>query len=145
MRLRLDATAGRSVDLSGVVRRILPLGAVGRVDAGVVGNSASVILTSPDANFAWRFVHDIAHVERGLSFSLPDEYELALWHLSELERDGFSTDSFEYAFLKADTLGQVIINAVVRRFPADQELFDLECQLYGFEQGILREIRRESS
>lgn len=108
-------------------------------------NSTSVILTSLDANFAWRFVHDLAHVERGLSFSLPDEYELALWHLSELERDGFSTDSFEYAFLKADTLGQVIINAVVRRFPADQELFDLECQLYGFEQGILREIRRGSS
>ncbi|AZZ79749.1 hypothetical protein C5O27_00390 [Gordonia alkanivorans] len=108
-------------------------------------NSTSVILTSSDANNAWRFVHDMAHVERGLSFSLPDEYELALWHLSELERDGFSPDSLEYAFLKADTLGQVIINAVVRRFPADQELFDLECQLYGFEQGILREIRRESS
>ena len=108
-------------------------------------NSASVILTSPDANFAWRFVHDVAHVERGLSFSLPDEYEVALWHLSELERDGFGPESLEYAFLKADTLGQVIINAVVHRFPADQELFDLECQLYGFEQGILREIRRESS
>ncbi|GAC54472.1 hypothetical protein HGA01_18080 [Gordonia amicalis] len=108
-------------------------------------NSASVILTSPDANFAWRFVHDVTHVERGLSFSLPDEYELALWHLSELEREGFGPHSLEYAFLKADTLGQVIINAVARRFPADQELFDLECQRYGFEQGILREIRRGSS
>ncbi|GAC50994.1 hypothetical protein [Gordonia aichiensis] len=108
-------------------------------------NSASVILTSPEANFAWRFIHDVAHVERGLSFSLVDEYELALWQLSELERDGFGTDSLEYAFLKADTLGQVIINAVARRFPADQEVFDLECQQLGFEQGILREIRRESS
>ncbi|RPA65841.1 hypothetical protein EF294_03635 [Gordonia oryzae] len=108
-------------------------------------NSASVILTSPDANFAWRYVHDVAHVEHDLSFSLPDEYALALWHLSELERDGFSSGSLEYAFLKADTLGQVIINAVTRRFPADQELFDLECQRFGFEQGILREIRRESS
>ena len=108
-------------------------------------NSASVILTSPDANFAWRFVHDATHVERGLSFSLPDEYELALWQLSGLERDGFAPDSLEYAFLKADTLGQVIINAVARRFPGDQELFDLECQRFGFEQGILREIRRESS
>lgn len=108
-------------------------------------NSASVILTSSEANFAWRFVHDVAHVEHDLSFSLPDEYELALWHLSELERDGFSSDCLEYAFLKADTLGQVIVNAVTRRFPADQELFDLECQRFGFEQGILREIRRESS
>ena len=108
-------------------------------------NSASVILTSPEANFAWRFVHDVSHVEHDLSFSLPDEYELALWNLSELERDGFGSGCLEYAFLKADTLGQVIINAVTRRFPADQELFDLECQQFGFERGILREIRRESS
>ncbi|QGS27136.1 hypothetical protein FOB84_16680 [Gordonia bronchialis] len=108
-------------------------------------NSSTVILMSPEFNFAWQFVHDIAHVELGLSFSLPDEYELALRHLSELERAGFARDSLEYAFLKADTLGQVIINAVARRFPSDQELFDLECQRYGFEQGILREIRRESS
>ncbi|MAU84010.1 MAG: hypothetical protein CME34_19500 [Gordonia sp.] len=108
-------------------------------------NSASVILTSPGANFAWRFVHDTSHVHKKLSFSLRDEYELALCHLEELKRDGFSPDSLEYAFLKADTLGQVIINAVARRFPGDQELFDLECQRFGFEQGILREIRRESS
>lgn len=107
-------------------------------------NSTSVILTSCDANFAWRFVHDVAHVERGLSFSLADEYELALWHLSELERAGFSPDGLEYAFLKADTLGQVTINAVAKRFPVDQELFDLECQQFGFEQGVLRELRRES-
>ncbi|RMB77652.1 hypothetical protein AYK61_15405 [Rhodococcus sp. SBT000017] len=107
-------------------------------------NSTSVILSSCDANFAWRFVHDVAHVERGLSFSLADEYELALWHLSELERDGFSPDGLEYAFLKADTLGQVTINAVAKRFPVDQELFDLECQQFGFEQGVLRELRRES-
>lgn len=126
------------------MRGIRSLEAVGWVVTGVVAEFA-VILTSPDANFAWRFVHDVAHVERGLSFSLPDEYELALRQLSELERDGFAPDSLEYAFLKADTLGQVIINAVTRRFPADQELFDLECQQFGFEQGILREIRRESS
>lgn len=108
-------------------------------------NSAAVILTSPDANFAWRFVHDCAHVRLGLSFSLTDEWELALWHLSELERAGFATDSVEYAFLRADTLGQVTINAVARRFPGDQERFDLECQRYGFDYGILREIRREAS
>ncbi|MBX4170322.1 hypothetical protein K3M35_16930 [Rhodococcus sp. DMU2021] len=108
-------------------------------------NSLSVILTSPDANAAWRFVHDMAHVEHDLSFSLPDEYELALWHLSELERAGFRPHSLEYAFLKADTLGQVIINAVAKRFPDDQELFALECQRCGFEQGILREIHRVPS
>lgn len=108
-------------------------------------DSASVIFTSPRTNFAWRFVHDVAHVERRLSFSLADEFELGMWHLSELKRAGFSPASLEYAFLKADTLGQVVINAVTHRFPLDQELFDLECQHYDFIHGVLREIRRESS
>ena len=67
------------------------------------------------------------------------------WHLSELERAGYSPDSLEYAFLKADTLGQVIVNATARRFPEDQARFALDCQQLGFERGILREIRRESS
>lgn len=121
--------------------------------SGVVGHplavssqhSDAVILISPEANYAWRFVHDVAHVERRLTFSLPDEFALALWHLDELERDGFSPDTLEYAFLKADTLGQVIVNATARRFPEDHARFALECQKYGFEQGILREIARESS
>ncbi|MEY1676109.1 hypothetical protein AB4Z55_18230 [Gordonia sp. ABKF26] len=108
-------------------------------------HSDAVILISPEANYAWRFVHDVAHVERKLTFSLPDEFALALWHLDELERDGFSPDALEYAFLKADTLGQVIVNALARRFPEDQARFALECQQFGFEQGILREIARESS
>ncbi|MFV3114246.1 hypothetical protein [Gordonia amicalis] len=108
-------------------------------------HSGAVIWTSPEVNYAMRFVHDVSHVERKLTFSLCDEFNLALWHLSELERAGFAPDSLEYAFLKADALGQVIMNAVARRFPADQELFALECQQFGFEQGILREIRRESS
>lgn len=121
--------------------------------SGVVGHplavssqhSDAVILISPEANHAWRFVHDVAHVERNLTFSLPDEFALALWHLEELERDGFSPDTLEYDFLKADTLGQVIVNAVARRFPEDQARFALDCQQFGFEQGILREIRRKSS
>jgi len=108
-------------------------------------HSDAVILISPEANHAWRFVHDVAHVERKLTFSLPDEFALALWHLEELECAGFSPDSLEYSFLKADTLGQVIVNSTARRFPEDQARFALECQQFGFEQGILREIRRESS
>lgn len=108
-------------------------------------HSDAVILISPETNYAWRFVHDVGHVERKLTFSLPDEFELALWHLDELERDGFSPSSLEYAFLKADTLGQVIVNALTRRFPEDQARFALDCQQFGFEQGILREIGRESS
>ncbi len=108
-------------------------------------NSSSVIVTSTEANYAWRFVHDVAHVEQSLSFSHADEWELALWHLDQLTRDGYGPDSLEHVLLKADTLGQVVVSAVSRRFPADQALFDLDCQHYGFEHGILREIRRELS
>lgn len=108
-------------------------------------HSGSVIFTSPEANYAWRFVHDVTHVERGLTFSLVDEFDLALVHLRELERRGFTSSSVEYALLKADTLGQVLVNAMVHRFPGDQERFDLECHRYGFDHGVLRELRREAS
>lgn len=108
-------------------------------------HSTDVVLLEPEDNYSWRYVHDVSHVTLDLSFSLRDEFELALWHLSELERVGYAPDSLEYAFLKADTLGQVIVNATARRFPENQARFALECQQVGFEEGILREIRREPS
>lgn len=64
-----------------------------------------VILTAPESDMAFRFVHDCAHVRPSLNFSARDEYELALRHLDELHRAGFSTDSVEYQMLRVDLLG----------------------------------------
>jgi hypothetical protein len=107
-------------------------------------NSASVIFTSPSVNMSQRFVHDVHHVRLGLSFGLIDELELALWHLDQLQAVGFARDSLEHSLFHADLVGQVLVNALGRRFPSDQELFGLDCARLGFDHGILAELRRSA-
>lgn len=102
----------------------------------------SVVYVSRDANMAFRFVHDCAHIRLKLDFTARDEYELACWHLRRLEVDGFARDSLEWELLRADTLGQVLISAIARRFPDDQHSFGMTCVAEGFEYGVLAELRR---
>lgn len=105
-------------------------------------NSASVIYDGPEVNFAFRFWHDVSHVQHGLSFALEDELELALWHLDVLERAGVAPASIAYRLLQADLLGQLLLMGLAGRFPFDQEEFVLTCALLGWEQGLLAEVRR---
>ncbi|SDB87263.1 hypothetical protein GA0111570_105313 [Raineyella antarctica] len=105
-------------------------------------NSASVVYDRPEVNFAFRFWHDVSHVQHGLSFALEDELELALWHLNVLEQSGTTRDSIAYRLLEADLLGQLLLMGLVGRFPFDQEEFVLSCALLGMERGLLTEIRR---
>lgn len=105
-------------------------------------NSASVIYDGPEVNFAFRFWHDVSHVQHGLSFALEDELELALWHLDVLKRAGAAPESIAYRLLEADLLGQLLLMGIVGRFPFDQEEFVLGCALLGLDRGLLAEIRR---
>lgn len=105
-------------------------------------NSASVIYDSPEVNFAFRFWHDVSHVQHGLSFALEDELELALWHLDVLERAGVAHESIAYRLLQADLLGQLLLMGLAGRFPFDQEEFVLTSAFLGWEQGLLTEVRR---
>lgn len=105
-------------------------------------NSASVIYDDPEVNFAFRFWHDVSHVQHGLSFALEDELELALWHLKVLEQSGTARESIAYRLLEADLLGQLLLLGLVGRFPFDQEQFVLTCALLGLDRGLLAEIRR---
>ncbi|AKE89618.1 hypothetical protein [Rhodococcus aetherivorans] len=101
-----------------------------------------VIYTSAGVNLAHRFVHDVHHVRLGLSFELADELELALWHLDRLRAAGFGRHSLEYALFHADLIGQVLVNGLGHRFPADQERFALDCVRLGIDAGVLLELRR---
>ncbi|MDV6291482.1 hypothetical protein [Rhodococcus aetherivorans] len=101
-----------------------------------------VIYTSAGVNLAHRFVHDVHHVRLGLSFELDDELELALWHLDRLRAAGFGRHSLEYALFHADLVGQVFVNGLGHRFPADQERFALDCVQLGLDAGVLLELRR---
>jgi hypothetical protein len=108
-------------------------------------NSDSVIYTDPEVNYAMRFWHDVNHVRRRLSFELADELELALWHLSVLEGEGFTSDSTPWKLLHADLIGQATVMAYARRFPLDQQRFAEGCLAGGFDVGLLRELRREAA
>lgn len=102
------------------------------------------IFTEPHVNVAFRFWHDVAHCELGLSFSLPDEWELALWHLSQLEVAGLGPQTTEYELLRMDLLGQVILLGIAQRFPFNQGDFTRTCTRLGLDDGILHELRRVS-
>ncbi|AZZ39727.1 hypothetical protein C0Z10_08135 [Acidipropionibacterium jensenii] len=122
-----------AVDYSLVSKKPLPVSSE---------NSATVIYTGPEVNFAFRFWHDVSHVRHGLSFALEDELELALWHLGVLERGGLSPESLAYRLFQADIVGQLLLMGLAGRFPFDQEQFVLGCIVLGMESGVLAEIRR---
>ncbi len=107
-------------------------------------NSDSVLFTSPEVNIAHRFVHDVHHCLLGLSFDLVDELELAIWHLDQLERSGCARDSLPWKLFHADLIGQIQVNALARRFPADQRAFGINCAIMGLERGVLHELRNPS-
>ncbi len=93
-------------------------------------------------NVAFRFWHDVSHVRLGLSFSLADELELALWHLAAIVRAGHGEDSVVYRLLATDLFSQIACNAIAGRFPHDQAQFVAECYQQGLWSALLAEIRR---
>lgn len=101
------------------------------------------VFDTPAVNIAFRFWHDTAHCRLGYSFELPDEWELAMWHLDELQR-GFPPESDEHQLLRLDLLGQIILLGVAGRFPFDQRDFTTTCGVFGLDAGILTELRRMS-
>lgn len=100
------------------------------------------IYARAEDNVAFRFWHDVHHVTFGLSFSLEDELELALWHLDEVQAAGFAPGSTPYALFQADLVGQLLLNALAHRFPFDQQRFSTTCAEIGLHRGLLEEIRR---
>jgi hypothetical protein len=102
----------------------------------------NTVYLTPGDNVRFRFFHDVHHVRLGVSFALEDEWELALWHLADLERAGYSEESLEYRLLQADVIGQIIIVGIAGRFPWNQGTFTRTCAELGLDTGIFREMRR---
>jgi hypothetical protein len=102
----------------------------------------TTIYVMPQDNIRFRFWHDVHHVKLGLSFRLEDELELAIWHLDQAVLGGFMPNSPPYQLLKADLIGQVLLMALIGRFPLDQKEFVTTCAEAGLMSGLLDEIRR---
>lgn len=100
------------------------------------------IYFAPSDNVAFRFWHDTAHVVMGVSFALEDELELAQWHLEQLERGGFESDSLPWKVFHADMVGQIQLMGLIGRFPGHQLRFVTDCIEFGTGIGLLDEIRR---
>lgn len=102
------------------------------------------VFMEPGDNVGFRFWHDISHCRLGLSFSLPDEWELTLFHLEQLERAGLGPETQEYQLLRLDLFGQIILLGIAGRFPLNQGEFTRTCAEIGLDAGVLRELRRVS-
>jgi hypothetical protein len=94
------------------------------------------IFSCPETNWAMRYVHDLEHANRQLSFSTEDELALGEAHLEALRTAGFDRDSFEYKLLLADTIGQARCVADLGRFPHNQRLFAYDCIDLGVDAAI---------
>jgi len=109
-----------------------------------VSNTAceNVILLTPAANVAYRFWHDVTHLERGRNFSNAHELDMANFHLWEAERHGVERGSLPWRLLYADAVGNVLHWAALRRFVSNQLVFIVNVVQYGMEAALLAEMAR---
>ena len=99
-------------------------------------HSEDTIFTDPEINWAMRFMHDLEHAKRELTFSVEDELILGGYHLEALNAAGYGPDSFEYKLLEADTIGQTHCLTTVGRHPLNQRLFAYDCIDLGIDRAI---------
>ncbi|QGH68688.1 hypothetical protein [Pseudactinotalea sp. HY158] len=135
----VEAAPSTYQQLRGAVERSQDTGAALPVSSLFCADS---IYLSPVVNQRFRFWHDVSHVQRGLSFELPDEMELALWHLDELVAAGFEPDSMAYRMFEADLVGQLLLMGLIGRFPLRQWDFVLDALRFGLHAALLEEVRR---
>lgn len=69
------------------------------------GGSDATVYTTPAANHAFRFWHDILHVTKGLQFDTMDEIEIGIMQTKAVQAE-FGKDSLEAKIMLADTVGQ---------------------------------------
>jgi hypothetical protein len=69
------------------------------------GGSDATVYNCPEANYAFRFWHDITHAQNNTAFDCFGEWKTARIQLRAVAR-AFGADSIESLVFKADTLGQ---------------------------------------
>jgi len=106
------------------------------------GACQDVIFLRPEDNIAYRYWHDVTHLERDRSFQNPDELDMANFHLWEAERHGLERGSLPWRLLQADAVGNVVHWAVLRRYVTNQQVFILNVVQYGMEVALLAEMAR---
>ena len=106
------------------------------------GANSSAIFATPEAHLAYRFWHDITHLERNRNFTNPHELDMASYHLLQAEKRGLERGSLPWRLLHADAVGQVLHWSVIHEFVINQRVFVLNYVQYGIEAALLAEMAR---
>lgn len=83
------------------------------------GGSSKTIYTDPHYNWAFRFWHDMLHIEHRKDVTLQDELYVAGLHIAAAS-ERFGKNSVESFLIGADTLGQTLYHHRYGEFPEDQ-------------------------
>lgn len=96
----------------------------------------------PEEQHQLWFYLAVAHVERGLSFTPEDRYELGLAVLDEFERCGLGRFEDAFILLEADLIDSLMVHVLTGREPWDRALFAQDVLRFGRDSAVLDEIRR---
>ncbi|KAF1049315.1 hypothetical protein [Xylophilus sp.] len=83
------------------------------------GASDKTIYTSAEANWAFRYIHDVYHAAFRHDFTTAGEFATAVRHVDEVSK-AFGADSLEARLIWIDTVGQVQHFAETGGFIDDQ-------------------------
>lgn len=89
-----------------------------------MGASDTSIYMTDEANWAFRFWHDVLHIEYNLDFCTSSEITLGGLHVDAVAKQ-FGPDSTETLLMLADTVGQTQYYARTGTFPENQMEFVL--------------------
>lgn len=105
----------------------------------------SVIFTTPDGNAAYRYWHDVTHLERERNFTNPHELDMAHFHLWDAEQQGLTRGSLAWRLLRADAMGNVLHWSIYREYVLNQEVFILNAVQFGLDAALVAEAARRGS
>lgn len=105
-------------------------------------HSESVIFSSPEGNFVYRYWHDVTHLERERNFTNPHELDMATFHLWDAEQHGLTRGSLPWRLLHADAVGNVLHWSVYREYVRDQRVFILNAVRFGLDAALVGEAAR---
>ncbi|WP_315070694.1 hypothetical protein [uncultured Microbacterium sp.] len=102
----------------------------------------AVIFTEPEANAAYRYWHDVTHLERERNFTNPHELDMATFHLWDAEEHGLTRGSLAWRLLHADAVGNVLHWSVYREYVLNQKVFILNVVRFGLDAALVAEAAR---